>query len=374
VESNGSTIEFSPALAKAHIRDEWVVAPGTGLGLETPLKFNHAANLPFSNRGTGITFEPATRFDHSSNEPVQALGTGITLDRPLTKDHEIHAVMQDAAVKTAGYQGTPSPNQLFGGPELVTSSPQFGRTITVKEGSMVLRDSAGQVADSINYGGLVDPWAAAGYQATSGSGQVGCFVPAPGPTLAGFRAPAPAATNSSAGRFPDGVDTASNCNDFKTQAVTTLPVAAKSGDATLKVPSIAGFNSGQTIMIDSGINQETAVIAKVGTAGYTTLRSEISQGTSAILVASVFGFVEGQAISIDQGENAEEGVINSITRFPIPTITVKAPLAHAHAVRAQISGTGLALTKPLTLAHAIGAQVTDSFPTPGAPNRYRGTH
>src|SRR5262249_26302510 len=148
--SNGSAIEFSPALAKAHIRDEWVVAPGTGLDLATPLKFNHAANLPFSNRGTGISFEPATRFAHSSNEPVQALGTGITIDKPLTKDHAINAVVRDAAVTTAGYQGTPSPNQWFGGPELITSSPLFGRTITVKEGSIVLRDASGQVADSMN--------------------------------------------------------------------------------------------------------------------------------------------------------------------------------------------------------------------------------
>ena len=81
----GSGIDFTPALAQAHINAEWVVAPGTGLDLAAPLKFNHAANLPFSDRGTGISFEPATAFAHSSNEPVQALGTGITLDKPLTK-------------------------------------------------------------------------------------------------------------------------------------------------------------------------------------------------------------------------------------------------------------------------------------------------
>ncbi len=46
---------------------------------------------------------------------------------------------------------------------------------------MVLRDAAGLVVDSLNYGGLVDPWAAEGYQGTSGAGQSGCRVPAPGP-------------------------------------------------------------------------------------------------------------------------------------------------------------------------------------------------
>ena len=56
-------------------------AGGTGLTLTAPLKFDHASNLPFSDRGTGITFSPATRFAHSSNEPVQALGSSITLDK-----------------------------------------------------------------------------------------------------------------------------------------------------------------------------------------------------------------------------------------------------------------------------------------------------
>ena len=89
-------------------------------------KFNHAANLPFSERGTGISFQPATAFAHSSNEPVQPLGTGITLDSPLAKDHAIDAVVRDAAVTTAGYQGTPAPNQWFGGPALVAQRRQHG--------------------------------------------------------------------------------------------------------------------------------------------------------------------------------------------------------------------------------------------------------
>ena len=74
-----------------HGRDEWVVAPGTGLDLAAPLRFSYAANLPFSDRGTGILFEPATKFVHISNEAVQALGSGIMLDRPLAKGHAIDA-------------------------------------------------------------------------------------------------------------------------------------------------------------------------------------------------------------------------------------------------------------------------------------------
>ena len=103
----GTGIEFTPALEQAHIGDEGVVEPGTGLDLAAPLEFAHAANLPFSDRGTGIGFEPATSFAHIGNEPIQALGTGITLDSPLTREHAINAAVRDAAVTTAGYQGTP---------------------------------------------------------------------------------------------------------------------------------------------------------------------------------------------------------------------------------------------------------------------------
>jgi hypothetical protein len=169
-------------------------AGGTGLTLTAPLKFDHAANLPFSDRGTGVTFSPATRFAHSSNEPVQALGSSITLDRPLDRGHAINAPVVDAAVKNAGYQGPPAPDQWFGGPALSAGA-----------GNIVLRDAGGRVADSLNYGSLVDPWLAEGYQGTSGSGQAGCTVTAPG-TAAG--------AGRSAVRDPDGTDTDSNCADF----------------------------------------------------------------------------------------------------------------------------------------------------------------
>ncbi len=82
-----ASVNFTPALVRAHLNRENVVDQGTGLDLAAPLRFSHAANLPFSVRGTGISFQPAAAFAHSSNEPVQPLGTGITLDRPLTRSH-----------------------------------------------------------------------------------------------------------------------------------------------------------------------------------------------------------------------------------------------------------------------------------------------
>jgi hypothetical protein len=171
-------------------------AGGTGLTLTAPLKFNHASNLPFSDRGTGITFSPATRFPHSSNEPVEPLGSSITLNKPLGSSYAVNAAVVDTAVTTAGYQGSPAPGQWFGGPALSAGA-----------GSMVLRDARGNVADSLNYGALVDPWAAEGYQGGGASAASGCAAPAPG-TAAG--------AGSSDIRSPDGNDTDSNCTDFIT--------------------------------------------------------------------------------------------------------------------------------------------------------------
>jgi non-reducing end alpha-L-arabinofuranosidase len=370
---DGTAIDFTPALAKPHVVSEWVVSPGTGLDLTAPLRFNHAANLPFSDRGTGVSFQPATASAHSSNEPVQALGAGIALDRPLANDHGIHEVVRDASVKTAGYQGTPAPNQWFGGPEFTTRSPQFGHDITVEEGSMVLRDASGVVADSLNYGGLVDPWAAEGDQAASGAVQSGCYVPAPGSVFVPWSTVvAPVATNSSAGRFPDGADTDSNCTDFLTQAVATLPATSPAGVTNIKVTSIEGFRPGQTILIDSGANLETAVISTVGTAGGTTLSASTGVGATVLPTANVTGFSKGETISIDDGANSEAAVVSSIRARGGASITLAAPLARAHASGEQISGSGISLTTPLTRTHTSGAQVSDNVPTPGAPNQYHG--
>lgn len=279
--------------------------------------------------------------------------------------------MRDTAVTTAGYNGTPVPNQWFGGPELTTHTPFFDRTAARREGSMVLRDASGFVVDSLNYGLLADPWAAEGYQGISGAEESGCHVPTPGAEMSfGPAAESANATNTSAGRFPDGADTDSNCADFVKQAAATLSLASGEGATNLKVSSVNGFIAGQKIMIDTGVNGETATIANVGTAGATTIATAIDAGATVISVAGANGFQDDQAITIGSGGDTETATIASVRRFGANAITVTAPLTHAHAVGAQVSGTGIALSAALTLAHASGAQVTDNVPTPGAPNRY----
>jgi hypothetical protein len=345
--------------------------PGTGLDIAEPLKYNHSSNIPFSARGTGISFEPVTAFPHSSNEPVLPLGTGITLNSPLTSDHAINTVVRDPNVTTAGYQGTPVPNQWFGGPALSSMA-----------GNMALRDAAGNIVDGLNYGGLVDPWLAEGYQAASGAGESGCYVPSPGINR-GFRgAPSSSASqpDRSAGRYPDGADSGFNCRDFLLQTTITLLTATPAGSTNIKIGNVADFSVGQKIIIESGANSETAVIRTIGTTGGTVVGTATQAGTKFIPVASVEGFSAGQTITIDSDANNETAVVAAVTggrrRFgprgttPVDTITVTSPLAKSHNMDAQVSGSGITLASPLTRAHDSGAQIASYLPTPGAPNQY----
>jgi hypothetical protein len=347
---------------------------GTGLGLAQPLKFNHASNIPFSVNGTGISFEPKSTFAHSSNEPVIALNVSLTLDSPLANNQEINAVVSDENVKTAGYKGSITPNQWFGGPMLVASA-----------GTMSLRDAKGNVVDGLNYGGVVDPWLAEGYQATSGTGESGNYVVSPGAFGGGrgFRpGPAQEQPNRSAGRFPDGFDSDNNRNDFMVQNSITLAAASATGDNNIKVANVANLSVGQQYIIGSGTDTETAVIAAIGTPGATTVATASITGATVIPVVSVAGFEVGQTITIGSGAESETVVIATVTSArrgggggnrttaPTESFTVTAPLKYAHSVDALVSGSGITLAKPLSKAHAAGTQVASNIPTPGAPNQY----
>jgi non-reducing end alpha-L-arabinofuranosidase len=344
---------------------------GTGLELAEPLKFNHASNMPFSVKGSGIDFEPATAFVHSSNEPVQPLISSIALDQPLAIEHETDAIVRDQKVSTAGYHGSPLPNQWFGGPVLNS-----------RAGNMVLRDATGNVVDGLNYGALVDPWAAEGYQATSGANENGNFVPAPFASR-GFRMGPSQPTvqpDKSAFRFPDGTDNDNNGRDFFIQNTSSLLVASTAGSKNVKVASVADFVIGQKVIVGSGVNREFAVIAAVGTSGGTTLGNATEASKKSIPVGSIDGFNTGQTITIDSGSNIETVVIASIIparrRFGAPnkdvsdSIILNVPLKYAHVLGTQVSGSGITFTSSLSKAHDKGTQVAGNIPTPGEPNQF----
>ena len=324
--------------------------------LDRALQFGHSAGVDVSDEGTGISFSPATKFVHRSGDAVQALGSGIRLANPLTHDHDYGTPIVNPSATMTGYQGPPRPNQWFGG------------TLSSSAGSIALMDASGTPADAMVYGSQQSN--------SSGNGTIaspelavlegdqsmgGCIVSTSGLT---------SGVDTSAGRYPDGADSDSNCTDFLMQAAASLSAPVAVGANKIKVSSVTAFSAGQTITIDTGANLETAIIATVGTAGATTANDAIAAGTTMIPVAGTIGFSEGQTITIGDGENSEMVVVASIRRFPTPTITIAAPLTHAHAAGSQVSGTGITLTNALSRAHARGTQITDNSPTPGAPNKY----
>jgi hypothetical protein len=362
------TLTISPALAGNHVANEPFVEPGTGLDLAAPLKYDHAANLPFSVRGTGIRFTPATRHAHSSNEPVRPAGSGIVLDRALTRAHDTDAVVRVDTVTTAGFQGTP--NQWFGGP-----------VISREAGSMVLRDAAGHVVDSLNYGDLVDPWASGGFRGAADKAAT-CHAGTPGIStprvwerpLAGIPFSGSTeevdATQGSTGRYPDGQDSDNDCVDFVT-AVSVRTGATAAGATNVKVDTVAHFAPGQTVVIDAGDHAETLTVATVGSPGLTRAAGPADKGATVVRVDDARQFAVGQAVVIGSGAEEEQGVVAAVeTGWRSGKLTLKAPLARAHDAEASVSGTGIAFTGPLRHSHPAGTVMTAAgdLATPGAAN------
>jgi hypothetical protein len=360
----GDTLTIGTGVRKELVKVSSVGDAGVELG--APPKFDHAAGIDVSDVGTGISFSPPMHFPHVSGDAVQALGSGITLDRPLAKAHAYGAPVLNPLATTAGYQGPPVPNQYF------------GTALSTRAGSIALLDaSASVVVDAIVYGSQQSNSSANGTItspeiATLEGDQAGggCIVVVPTPPRAFGPAPATAdTTNRSVGRFPDGKDTDSNCTDFQLQPATVFAAASPVGAINIKVATVAGFAPGQTIMIDTGANRETAVIATVGTAGATIAGAATDVGATIIRVAGAIGFSPGQAITIDVGANQETAVVVSATGGRGgANIAVAAALRHAHVAGAQISGSGITVTTALTRDHASGAQISSGAPTPGAPN------
>ena len=135
---------------------------------------------------------------------MQALGSGITLDSPMIKGHPYGAPVVNHMAATVGYQGSPAPNQWFGG------------VLSAHAGSIALLDASGTVVvDAMVYGshqsnssgnGTIASPELATLGAEQGKG--GCIVVVPG-LARGFgpAAAAASAANRSVGRFPDGAAT-----------------------------------------------------------------------------------------------------------------------------------------------------------------------
>jgi hypothetical protein len=227
------------------------------------------------------------------------------------------------------------------------------------------------VADSLNYGNLVDPWLAEGYQGVSGARLSGCYAPAPGSGFESWSTIVPSSPiNASAGRFPDGADSDSNCNDFSTQIATSLAAPSTAGATNIKVASTDSFQAGQTVVVDADANAETVVISHVGTPGATTLLAGTNVGQAILPTANVIGFTKGQTITIQDGSATEAVVVFSTRVRGGSSITLSTPLTHSHNAGVHVIGSGITLSAPLIRPHASGTQISDYIPTPGTRNRY----
>jgi hypothetical protein len=182
-------------------------------------------DVDVSDRGTGISFSPATRFAHRSGDAVQALGSGIKLESPLDKDHEAGAAVINSHAPSEGYEGSVKHDQWYGAP------------FSNAAGSLALINAGGALVDALVYGSRQSNSSANGTITSpeiaileGNQSQGGCIVVVPGPGMAfGPSASVTGKTNRSVGRFPDGADTDSNCDDFLIQGTTTLATSAAAG-------------------------------------------------------------------------------------------------------------------------------------------------
>ena len=146
-------------------------------------------------------------------------------------------------------------------------------------------------------------------------------------------------------------------------AGTTISGAVAAGATNVKVPNVSGFTVGQTVAVDTGANQEAAVISAIGTPGAalsTTMSAASVVGATNIRVASVTGIVAGQTMTVDTGANAETVTLTTVgTSGGGGTgLTFTPALALAHASGAAVAvaaGSGIDLVAPLSLAHANNA-------------------
>lgn len=347
-----------------------VGADGTGVTLTAPLRFHHAAGVDVAGPGTGISFSPRTHFAHSSGDAVQALGSGVTLDRPLRRAHSWGAPLVSRQILHEGYQGAPSPNQWFGGSLAnPAAQPNPAGPLANNAGSLALLDATGKlVIDAVVYGTQQSNSSGAGVITSpelsvleGDQSQGGCIVVAPAPA---------GGPGISAGRFPDGADADNNCTDFHTQAAAEVAAVSAAGGSNVKVSSVDGFQTGQTVFLDGGARRETAVLAMVGTAGATQIATAVAAGATVLPVVATRGFTAGEAITIGSDEHAEAATILTLGRRGSNTVTLAAPTAHSQDAGAAVAGTGLTFRSALQQDHAAGSTIATGAPTPGAPNKY----
>src|SRR5919109_1513277 len=163
---------------------------------------------------------------------------------------------------------------------------------------------------------------------------------------------------------------------------TTLNGAHAAGATALRLQTPFGFWAGQSIVIDSGDNQEAVTIAKALSPPptlNTTLSAAASAGDTEVRLASYTtsdsggpnapsnnGPIAGQPIVLDTGGNLEvisvERHITPVPPAPEPNVVLGAPLSKSHAAGTPTNLSNVILSEPLEKAHAGGVAVINPRP------------
>ncbi len=310
-----------------------------------------------------------------ATSPSRPLGTGITLDQPLANDHAINAVVRDAAGHDRGLPGD------SGAQPVVRRPAPFGPDVAPATWCCVTPPAWSSTASTTAASSTRGPPRATRPPPEPARVAAACLRPARaeagfgGPARSGRRRPIGARAASRTAATPTATATISCCRPPPPWRPLRPPART-----TSKSPAWTDFGAGQTIMIDTGANRETAVIATVGTAGGTTVGTATEAGATVIPVANAIGFSAGQTITIDSGANLETAVVVSDPpRLPGRLPGPPWPRRHHHRRRAAhlcARGRRGGLRHRHHPHHGIdpgacqrGAGL-QQCPTPGAPNRY----
>ena len=186
---------------------------------------------PTCRSATGAPASPSARRRASptrATSPCRRSAAASRLDQPLDRSHAIDEPVSRRASRPRATRA-PAPNQWFGGPALSTIA-----------GSMALRDAAGLVADSLNYGNPGRPVARRGLPGAGRAPGSGCTVAAPGTSPVQRARPLP-------GRHRHRQQL--HGLHYLHQSLAGRPTSANS-DESLPVPTVVGGRRGRALRSD----------------------------------------------------------------------------------------------------------------------------
>jgi type 1 glutamine amidotransferase len=391
--------ENAEAVTIASVVDPPPAAPAANVVLTAPVTKTHlsgsAVYLPQIVGGKVLQSQTLTplRTDPRRRDATDTVANGagnaaprrMTLDgvvvipkaQPLNRltvgKHVQTVALQDTAGSVAKHTNTFVVTTSFD--DLATVIDQYAanaRNTTLNVGATTLNQPSAPGATGVRLQSTAGLFAGDVVLIDTGAGQESA-------TIASIPSPAPASPN------PNVLLTAPLANAHLAAAPVsfTTPVGAtglRFADATRY-----GFRAGETLVVDTGANQETVTIGKVlspPSTLSTTLSAPAAAGATAVRLASYTtsttpatptspapsnnGPIIGQPIALDRGASQEIVTvarhIEPVPPAPEPNVILSAPLAKDHPVGAPTVPLTVVLSSPLTKPHANGVPVSNPQP------------